>query len=81
MLLLKPAVPIGADEKEDFLASISFALQRGMQVLFQVEEQEIAVGRIWAARRTENLVLGSGRRRQRNLDPALVGTDGDGQGC
>jgi ATP-dependent helicase YprA (DUF1998 family) len=46
VLLLKPAVPKGADEKEDFLASISFALQRGMQVLFQVEEQEIAVGRI-----------------------------------
>ena len=34
------------DRSEDFLASVSYALQRGMQVLFQLEEQEIAVTRI-----------------------------------
>lgn len=34
------------ERSEDFLASISYALQRGMQVLFQLEEQEIAVTRI-----------------------------------
>jgi ATP-dependent helicase YprA (DUF1998 family) len=31
---------------EAFLANLSFALQRGIQVLFQVEEQEVAVERI-----------------------------------
>ena len=34
------------ERSEDFLASISYALQRRIQVLFQVEEQEIAVTRI-----------------------------------
>jgi ATP-dependent helicase YprA (DUF1998 family)/very-short-patch-repair endonuclease len=46
LLLVKPQIPSSVDDKEKFLASISFALQRGMQILFQVEEQEIAVSRI-----------------------------------
>lgn len=46
LLLLKTDPGRYKDRGEDFLASISFALQRGMQVLFQVEEQEIAVTRI-----------------------------------
>jgi hypothetical protein len=46
LLLMKPAFPAAVEDKEAFLASVSFALQRGMQMLFQVEEQEIAVSRI-----------------------------------
>jgi hypothetical protein len=46
LLLVKPQIPTSVEDKESFLASISFALQRGMQVLFQVEEQEITVCRI-----------------------------------
>jgi hypothetical protein len=45
LLLVRPAVT-DLSKKEEFLASVSFALQRGMQILFQVEEQEIAVCRI-----------------------------------
>ena len=41
LLLLRPE-----QNTEEFLASLSYALQRGIQVWFQVEEQEIAVGRI-----------------------------------
>ena len=37
------------ERAEDFLASISFALQRGMQVLYQLEESEIAVARLGRA--------------------------------
>jgi hypothetical protein len=46
LLLIKTDVTPHKDRGEDFLASVSYALQRGMQVLFQVEEQEIAVTRI-----------------------------------
>jgi len=46
LLLVKPQIPSTVEDKESFLASASFALQRGMQILFQVEEQEIAVSRI-----------------------------------
>jgi hypothetical protein len=46
LLLLKTNPAPYKDRGEDFLASMSYALQRGMQVLFQVEEQEIAVTRI-----------------------------------
>ena len=46
LLLFKADTTSFRDRGEDFLASISYALQRGMQVLFQVEEQEIAVTRI-----------------------------------
>lgn len=45
LLLVQPTVS-DPSKKEEFLASVSFALQRGMQILFQVEEQEIAVTRI-----------------------------------
>ena len=48
-LLLKLDTSSFRDRSEDFLASISYALQRGMQVLFQLEEQEIAVTRIGEA--------------------------------
>jgi hypothetical protein len=46
LLLFKTDVSPHKERGEDFLASISFALQRGIQILFQVEEQEIAVTRI-----------------------------------
>ncbi|MCU1286291.1 MAG: box helicase domain protein [Acidobacteriales bacterium] len=46
LLLAKVNLDSAGARKEDFLASLSFALQRGMQALFQVEEQEIAVSRI-----------------------------------
>jgi hypothetical protein len=51
LLLLKPttqgaSTPRAARPNDDFLASLAYALQRGMQILFQVEEQEIAVERI-----------------------------------
>jgi hypothetical protein len=46
LLLFKADTAPFRDRGEDFLASISYAMQRGMQVLFQVEEQEIAVTRI-----------------------------------
>ena len=51
LLLLKPTTQSilssqPARPNEDFLASLGYALQRGMQILFQVEEQEIAVERI-----------------------------------
>lgn len=47
ILLVKPLGPIAQEDKaEAFLASLGYALQRGIQVLFQVEEQEIAVNRI-----------------------------------
>ena len=46
LLLVKPDIPTGLEDEESFLASVSYALQRGMQVLFQIEEQEIAVERI-----------------------------------
>jgi hypothetical protein len=46
LLLFKADASPFKDRGEDFLASISYALQRGMQILFQVEEQEIAVARI-----------------------------------
>ncbi len=46
LLLLKLDTSAHKDRSEDFLASVSYALQRGMQVLFQLEEQEIAVTRI-----------------------------------
>lgn len=50
LLLISPEVPahIAKEDGESFLASLSFALQRGCQVLFQVEEQEISVERIGA---------------------------------
>jgi hypothetical protein len=45
VLLVKP-IFAGSTPSEPFLASLAFALQRGMQILFQIEEQEIAVNRI-----------------------------------
>jgi very-short-patch-repair endonuclease len=50
LLLISPEVPaeISKDDREPFLASLSYALQRGCQVFFQVEEQEISVQRIGA---------------------------------
>jgi len=44
ILLLRPVVEI--TEREAFLTSLAYALQRGMQHVYQVEEQEIAVERI-----------------------------------
>jgi len=48
LLLIRPAADVGVvkEDLEAFLASLSFAFQRGMQIYFQVEEQEIAVNRI-----------------------------------
>ncbi|MGO9272655.1 MAG: Zn-binding domain-containing protein [Terriglobia bacterium] len=51
LLLLKPTMqgtpaPQATRPSEGFLASLGYALQRGVQILFQVEEQEIAVERI-----------------------------------
>lgn len=41
LLLLRPEIPEGTDQ-ESFLASLGYALQRGMQELYNVEEREIA---------------------------------------
>ena len=71
----KARYPAGLEDKESFLASVSYALQRGMQVLFQIEEQEIAVERIGEEDERRTFVLGGGRRRQRNLDTAYGRTD------
>ena len=48
LLLISPEIPmqIPKEDRESFLASFSYALQRGCQIFFQVEEQEISVGRI-----------------------------------
>ncbi|HEV2492306.1 MAG TPA: DEAD/DEAH box helicase [Terriglobia bacterium] len=48
LLLVKPTDQDvkNARSGEDFLASLGYALQRAMQILFQVEEQEVAVERI-----------------------------------
>lgn len=47
VLLLKPrGISFQGDEAENFLASLAYALQRGLQIHFQVEEQEIAVNRV-----------------------------------
>ena len=48
LLLIRPAADVvpATEDREAFLASMSFAFQRGMQIYFQVEEQEIAVNRI-----------------------------------
>jgi hypothetical protein len=43
ILLVKP---LTESSGEAFLASLAYGLQRGIQVLFQIEEQEIAVTRI-----------------------------------
>jgi hypothetical protein len=45
LLLVKP-FPDNTAKAEAFLASLAYALQRGIQILFQIEEQEIAVSRI-----------------------------------
>jgi very-short-patch-repair endonuclease len=48
LLLVSPEIPaqVPKEDRESFLASLSYALQRGCQIFFQVEEQEISVGRI-----------------------------------
>jgi hypothetical protein len=48
LLLISPETPAQTpkEDRESFLASLSYALQRGCQIFFQVEEQEISVGRI-----------------------------------
>jgi ATP-dependent helicase YprA (DUF1998 family)/very-short-patch-repair endonuclease len=44
MLLVKPSLDsVATEDSEAFLASVAYALQRGSQLLFQVEEQELAV--------------------------------------
>ena len=50
LLLISPEIPaqVEKEERESFLASLSYSLQRGCQIFFQVEEQEISVGRIGA---------------------------------
>jgi len=50
LLLISPEIPaqVPKDDRESFIASLSYALQRGCQIFFQVEEQEISVGRIGA---------------------------------
>jgi len=50
LLLISPEIPaqVPKEDRESFLASLSYALQRGCQIFFQVEEQEISVGRIGA---------------------------------
>ncbi|MFI5107573.1 MAG: Zn-binding domain-containing protein [Terriglobales bacterium] len=45
VLLIRP-VADGIKVSDEFLATLGYALQRGMQLLFQVEQQEIAVERI-----------------------------------
>jgi len=45
LLLLRPNIPQGADP-ESFLASVGYALQRGVQELYNIEEREIASDRI-----------------------------------
>jgi very-short-patch-repair endonuclease len=47
VLLVRPSLDSVAKEDTDaFLASLSYALQRASQLLFQVEEQELSVSRI-----------------------------------
>src|SRR5207247_1740505 len=48
LLVLKPGLPtyLAREDAEAFLASLAYALQRAIQILFQVEESEIAVARI-----------------------------------
>lgn len=47
ILLVKPSlVGVAKEDGEAFLTSLSYALQRGCQFLFQLEEQEVGVGRI-----------------------------------
>jgi superfamily II DNA/RNA helicase/very-short-patch-repair endonuclease len=47
ILLIYP--PASAQQDERFLASLEFALQRGMEIVFQVEESELASSRIGSA--------------------------------
>ncbi len=47
ILLVKPSLAsVAQEDAESFMASLSYALQRGSQLLFQVEEQELLVTRI-----------------------------------
>jgi len=47
ILLVRPSLAsVAKEDTEAFLASLSYALQRGSQLLFQVEEQELSVTRI-----------------------------------
>jgi superfamily II DNA/RNA helicase len=47
ILLVRPSIAsVAKEDTEASLASLSYALQRGSQLLFQVEEQELSVTRI-----------------------------------
>jgi hypothetical protein len=45
-ILLARPIAVGLKVTDQFLASLGYAMQRGMQLLFQVEQQEIAVEQI-----------------------------------
>lgn len=69
LLLVSPVVE-RSDERERFLASLSYALQRGIQVVFQVEEHEIAVERIGEGGSEKTPAVGSFGRGYRGVAPA-----------
>lgn len=77
LLLLKAAIPIEVadDDKESFLGSLSYAVQRGCQILFQVEEQEIAVGRI-GERDQRRIMLWEASEGGSGVWPRLLGEPG-----
>ncbi len=43
LLLLRAAITVKGRERDQFLRTLVYALQRGIQVVYQVEEQEVAV--------------------------------------
>ncbi len=80
-VLLVRAVAEEFKVTDQFLTSLGYALQRGMQVLFQVEQQEIALEQIGESRQQQASLLGSRRGREWDLAAADRRLERNCTGC